>query len=330
MVRAVCAETGFAKERLLISASHTHSGPGAYAKGAFAFIALGPFKQAVFDRIKDGMVHALKDAETHLVPARLGMGETEAPQFMRNRRKARIKDPALWVMRVDTAEGKPLGCLLNLTAHGTVLEEENFEFSADWMGFTQAFLEREVAGLTALYTNGAEGDISPSIQKGHANFEGAQAHGELGGLKALDLYRQIKTQREAKLGSKYSVLKLPEGFKAAFLGAGKETALQCISINEALLIAIPGEPITQLGLILKDHARAQGVRYPVIVGLANDHLGYFLTEKEMKKGGYEADVSFFGNRFGEDLTVAIAQLMGGDVEPVRDALKKADEPEAVQ
>jgi hypothetical protein len=47
-------------------------------------------------------------------------------------------------------------------------------------------------------------------------------------------------------------------------------------------------------------------------------------------GGYEADVSFFGNRFGEDLTVAIAQLMGGDVEPVRDALKKADEPEAVQ
>ena len=35
------------------------------------------------------------------------------------------------------------------------MEEDNLEFSADWMGFTQSYLEAKVPGLTALYANGA-------------------------------------------------------------------------------------------------------------------------------------------------------------------------------
>lgn len=327
MVRKVAQETGISADRLLVSASHTHSGPGAYGKGAFAFIALGAFRQPVFDLLADGMVRAIREAQAGLKPAALAIGETQFPEFMRNRRRSRIKDPALWLMRVDTADGKPLALLLNLSAHGTVLEEDNMEFSGDWMAFTQAYLEREVPGVTALYTNGAEGDISPNIPDNSSHFEGAKAHGELGGRKTLELYRTLKPAPEVKLGSRTSTLELPQTVGAALLGNGKETRLQCLSINDALLIAVPGEPIAQLGLILKEHARRQGVQHPVVMGLANDHLGYFLTEREMKRGGYEAQVSFFGNQFGEQLTLALARLIGGDVEPVREALRSANEPQ---
>jgi neutral ceramidase len=325
MVRRVAEATGFPQERLLVTASHTHSGPGAYGKGPFATIVLGAYRQSVFDLMADGMTRALKQALTSLQPASLAAGEAEMPQFMRNRRKGKTRDPALWLLRVDTADGKPLAALVNLAAHGTVLDAENMEFSGDWMAFTQALLEKEVPGLGALYTNGAEGDLSPNIPDNSSTFDGARAHGELAGRAALELYRSLKPAREAKLSVRTEMLDLPQTFAGALLGAGKQTMLQCVTVNDALLIAVPGEPIAQLGLLLKDHARRQGHRQPVIVGLANDHLGYFLTRAEMKKGGYEARVSFFGQDFGEDLTLALARLIGGDLQPLKDALKATAE-----
>lgn len=322
MARQAAEAAGLPREQLLASASHTHSGPGAYWKGPFATLVLGGYDQKVFDHLADGMARALKEAISSLQPAKLAIGETELRRFSRNRRKSKITDPALWVLRVDTADGKPLGVLVNLTAHGTVLDADNMEFSGDWMAFTQAYLEREVPGLTALYTNGAEGDISPNIPDNSSTFEGARAHGELGGKAALELYRSLKPSREATLGFKTATLELPQTLAGAFIGAGRETFLQTLTVNDAILIAVPGEMIAELGLLLKEHARRQGYRYPVVVGLANDHLGYFLTRAEMEKGGYEARISFFGKEFGEELTLALARLIGGDTMPVREALER--------
>lgn len=326
MVQRVAEKSGFPREHLMVCASHTHSGPGAYGKGAFALISLGAYRQDVFDSMADGMTRALKQANESLQPASLAVGETRLPKFMRNRRKLRIKDPALWVMRVDTRDGKPLGMLLNLTAHGTVLDEHNLELSGDWMGFTQAYLEKNVPGLTALYANGAEGDISPNIPDNSSNFDGARAHGELGGQAALELYRTLKPDKQVKLSVKTSALPVPQTQGALLLGAGKETMLQYFAINDAILIAVPGEPITYLGLALKAHARRQGFAHPAIIGLANDHLAYLLTRAEFLKGGYEANTSFFGESFGEELTVALGKLIGGDVAPLEAELKNPPTP----
>jgi len=324
MTKRVAELSGFPQGQLLISASHTHSGPGAYGEGPFAVIVLGAYRQAVFDSMAEGMARALKQASENLRPASLAIGESKLPKFMRNRRKAKVKDPALWVMRVDTRDGKPLAALVNLTAHGTVLDDDNMEFSGDWMHFMQSYLEARVPGLTALYTNGAEGDISPNIPDNSSHFEGARMHGELGGQAALELFQTLKPLSEVKLSARTAALALPKTTGSLLLGAGPETTLQYLSINEAILIAVPGEPITRLGLVLKDHARRQGFRLPVIVGLANDHLGYFLTRAEMKKGGYEAGVSFFGEAFGEELTLALGRLIGGDIEPLKEALAEAN------
>src|SRR5207302_1447015 len=86
------------------------------------------------------------------------------------------------------------------------------------------------------------------------------------------------------------------------------TFIQAIGLNDVLLVSIPGELIAELGMRIKAHAREKGWKLPVIVGLANDHLGYFLTAAEFRKGGYEARISFFGEQFGEDLTAAVEKL----------------------
>lgn len=320
MSRLVAEKCGFPRDHLLVCASHTHSGPGAYGKGLFATIALGAYQPVVFNRLADGMARALTEALHSMQPARLAIGEAQLPTFMRNRRRALVKDPALWLLRVDSADRKPLAAFVDLTAHGTVLGEENMEFSGDWMAFTQAYLERQVPGLTALYANGAEGDISPNISHEEANFDGAKAHGERGGKAALALYQTLRPTSSVTLGVKSETFPLPQTLKAQFAGSGRETLLQYFTVNDAILLAVPGELITQLGLALKEHARRQGYRRPVIVGLANDHLGYLLTRAEMKLGGYEAQVSFFGEGFGEALTLEMARMMGGDLAPLKAAM----------
>jgi hypothetical protein len=64
----------------------------------------------------------------------------------------------------------------------------------------------------------------------------------------------------------------------------------------------------ELGLELKRRFRARGFREVGILGLANDHLGYFLTREQYKKGGYERDVSFYGPGMGEFLIGALERL----------------------
>lgn len=327
ITRRVAEEAGFPAERLLLCGSHTHSGPGAYSRAPFAFLVLGPYRESVFSHLVRGIAAALKQAVADLQPASLAVGETELPGFMRNRRGRAIKDPALWLLRVDTRAGRPLAALVNLTAHGTVLGHQNLEFSGDWMAFTQSLMEQEVPGLTALYANGAEGDISPNIRKGEESFEGARRHGEKGARAALRLYAELKPAAGVRLGSKAMRLDLPQTMRSGLLGTEKQTFLQWLSIDDALLVAVPGEMITQLGLALKAHARRQGFAHPAIFGLANDHLGYFLTRAEMQRGGYESTVAFHGEGFGEELTLALAGLIGGDVAPVREALQ-APPPDA--
>ncbi len=320
IVREVAERAGFPPEQLMVCSSHTHSGPGAFSKAPFARIAGGPYAEAVHKKLVAGLAQALRDAETGLRPAHLAVGEAAIPGFQRNRRKAPHVDPALWLLRVDTQDGKPLAALVNLTAHGTVLEEENLAFSGDWMGLMRARMEQDLPGLTVLYTNGAEGDISPNIPADTSNFEGARAHGEKGAAAALTLYRSLQPLPDADLEFRTAMFELPRTLKSAFLGASQRTRLQCFRIRNALLIAVPGEMITELGLLLKEHARRQGHELPVVMGLANDHLGYFLTQAEMKKGGYEAGVSFYGDDFGEKLTLELGRLIRGDLGPLREAL----------
>lgn len=326
LTRRVARQSGFPAERLMICSSHTHSGPGAFSQSPFAVIAGGAYKKDVQELLITSMADAIKKAVANLQPARIGMGETELKGFQRNRRGSPQVDPSLWVLRVDRADGAPLALLANLTAHGTVLEDENLEFSADWMGFFCARLEAELPGSVALYANGAEGDISPNIPAGTSGFEAAKAHGELGAQAALTLARSLEMRGETTLAFRTAPLETPNTLKAALLGASKKITLQTFTIDQSVLISVPGELTTALGLVLKEHGRRQGFRHAVIMGLANDHLGYILTRAEMKKGGYEAGVSFFGDDFGETLIRALGGLLGGDLAPLEEALKRASQP----
>ncbi len=309
MQRAMAEANGLQRSQVMLCASHTHSGPGALANNVFAATAMGAFDAKFYDWMRDRLIESVKLAQAKLVPAKLAVGVTELAGRNRNRRKdATVTDPQLSVIRVDTADGKPLAALVNFSAHGTVLGADNMQVSGDWMGAMQRALEQSIGnGVVALYANGAEGDQSP-VAHGADGFARCEEMGQAVAAAAKKLWDSLQPSSSVRLHALGEEMELPKTAKSLLLGKAR-TYLQAIALGGVVLLALPGEFIAELGLDLKARARKLGFASAIAMGLANDHLGYVLTEAEHAKGGYEVTVSFYGEKFGPLVVDTIAKLL---------------------
>jgi hypothetical protein len=69
------------------------------------------------------------------------------------------------VLRVDDADGKPLGLVTNFGCHAVVLGYDNYLISADWPGHACTKLEEALgAGTTCLFLQGGSGDVNPLVE----------------------------------------------------------------------------------------------------------------------------------------------------------------------
>jgi neutral ceramidase len=77
----------------------------------------------------------------------------------------------------------------------------------------------------------------------------------------------------------------------------KQPEMQVLRIGDRLLLAAPGEPSVEMGrrfeAAVKPHL-PRGVEDTVVVGLANDYLGYFTTPEEYDMQHYEGGHTVFG------------------------------------
>ncbi|MBW2263611.1 MAG: neutral/alkaline non-lysosomal ceramidase N-terminal domain-containing protein, partial [Deltaproteobacteria bacterium] len=109
-VRASVAErTGLAPDDLLLNASHTHSGPGAFAAGWLAEQSAGRFDAGVETALADAFVGAITEAWAGLEPARMGHGRRSVPEQVTNRtRPGGRVDADLQLLLVEQADGDRL------------------------------------------------------------------------------------------------------------------------------------------------------------------------------------------------------------------------------
>ena len=153
-VRARTAAAGHAYSTVIVSASHTHSGPGAYADSAFwGFLAADRESPAVRKVIVDGMERAAREAERRRAPARLAWGKTTVTGVTTSRLDQPL-DPELGFLKVTAGDGRPVALVWNYAVHGTALGRAHSLLSGDLMAEASARLERDT-GAPALFVNGA-------------------------------------------------------------------------------------------------------------------------------------------------------------------------------
>eukprot|EP00117_Sycon_ciliatum_P047172 scpid74991/ scgid33716/ Neutral ceramidase B; Acylsphingosine deacylase 2B; N-acylsphingosine amidohydrolase 2B len=155
---------------VIMSGSHSHSGPGAVSpeflwEFAPATDLIVPELQ---NMVAEKMAEAMMTAYKQLAPASAGIGVSQLFNVTKNRRagvspflKPTDIDPNMAIISVDSADGKPLATVWNFAIHGTCLGSKNLNSSADIMGAANAAIESLVGG-TALFINADAGDIAPT------------------------------------------------------------------------------------------------------------------------------------------------------------------------
>jgi neutral ceramidase len=310
---------------LLAAASHTHSGPvvqDAYRNGTPAW------ETAALDKI----AQAVADAHQHAFEARLGTGYGVA-YIGHNRHRANRDgtvtwfehnptqiptapvDPTVAVLRVDTADGRPLAVLVNYACHPVVFGPDNTQYSADYPGVMTKTVEQALGGQPlCFFLQGAPGDINSyyAVIPLKENAAGRRDWtGEELGKEAARVAKEIRTEAvaEPSLDFTEDMLNLhfrwnAEKFHKAALASGEATdprafdayfpstapeqqfPVATVLLNRRIaLMGVPGEPFVDFQMNWR-------ARCPVsdcfFLGYANGYFGYFPTIRAATEGGYGA------------------------------------------
>jgi hypothetical protein len=87
-----------------------------------------------------------------------------------------------------------------------------------------------------------------------------------------------------------------------------DATLTVVGIGPVAFFGVPCDLSAELGFAVKRAARQQE-RHPVIVGFANDYVGYCLPERLYRPGVYEASMAFNGPRTGEQLVEELMRML---------------------
>jgi neutral ceramidase len=147
------AETGIPEENILISCTHTHSGPDVGRAGE-------DYIGFLIDQAAKSAVEAWKSR----VPGRVGTGGVEVLELGRNDRRLEYgglhPDPEVGLIKVEDATGKLLGIAFNYGCHPSTLDLHNREFTEDWPYYAIRHIKQALGeNVWAAYFQSAQGDI---------------------------------------------------------------------------------------------------------------------------------------------------------------------------
>jgi len=294
-------------EAILVASTHTHAGPDTLGLwGSWAFYAI-PVQSGIDENymalVRRRLAEAIWRAAAGARPAALYAAAATVPEGVsENAHRVGWKDNELTVLQArDAASGVPIGTLVNYACHGEFLGQNNDELSADFPAFVYAELEKREGGV-ALFANGALGGlIVPALPRRTENYvrlrkAGAERAGRfLAALASRSLANAERLDASA-IRIQRKVLALPmenelfqylgeKGYLTRAVRDGRLfTEMWRVDIGAFGLVTAPGELFPSLGFAFK---AAMPARYKMVMGLANDELGYIMTDEEWDEYLYE-------------------------------------------
>jgi neutral ceramidase len=241
---------GIDEHELMLTATHTHSGPSGYSTYLLYALAGPGFSQPVHDGIVDGIVEAILTALDSLTPASLFVHRRALPVseaiafnravevYNRNRdtspRDEQHRDEAvdrdMTVLRVDGLDGTPLGLISWFGLHGTCVHSDQNVLHPDHKGEAALRLEREQAAAgnpkyVAIFAQTTPADVTPNFRfsaaRGFAigryddDFESAAFVGEVQARHAKSIAADAPTHGRAVLGEFDAAIRYVDFFAAS-------------------------------------------------------------------------------------------------------------------
>ena len=319
---------GITEEDLIVSATHTHSGPGTLSKRLILeLVAVDLYKKSVYNHILNQVTACVETALSNSEPADLYTSSFLAEGLQKNKfRKfdqAWFNSRASLLLAKSRNSGQWLGGIVNFCVHGGGMPIDSMLYSSDFPGQVEIQMENKLCNMNSekkqpviLFINGAEGDVAIPDR-------GLEYIEELGCEFADQSDYAFSDSSLQSVNSQFSVIrkKLWLGIPATprkYCSADKSilkkspvplrvsvfpymplrSYISLVEVGGIAFLTWPGEPSTAMGFQLQSMARKNGYSDSLVLGLTNDYTGYFTTHEEYLEGTYDACSSIYNFRGG--------------------------------
>ncbi|MCS6827932.1 MAG: hypothetical protein NZ553_15070, partial [Caldilinea sp.] len=273
--------------QLILAATHTHHGPDTLG-------LWGPdeWTRGVDERYLSWLEQAIAETATQALykaqPTQLRAASTQVSGVARNARDPAVLDEELSCLQFVAGDAlRPLATLLVYPCHPEVLWDDNPHITSDYLHFMRLVVE-QATGAPCLGLVGALGGMMTPAMPGNT-FEDAARMGAILGEAAVAALTDAPVQTIEQVEYRRRSFTLPLAnplFQMAMrvgllTGSPNEdgsltTEAGLLWLDDVAIFFMPGEVLPKLGLQYKAMLRAAGARHAVLVGLANDELGYIL------------------------------------------------------
>jgi Neutral/alkaline non-lysosomal ceramidase, N-terminal len=332
IAEAICERimqrTGLKRYQLLINSSHTHTGPAiadtdvaAYNISPDDVARIGTYRGLLGDRI----VSAAEQALARLEPVELSYGSGVVPFAMNRREFTRDRgvilgvnargpsDRTMPLLKVATAEGKIRAVVFGAATHNTTLTQDEYRISGDYAGFAQAYVEKQLPGVQAMFVQGFAGDSNPYPR---GTLELARQHGETLGREVLRVLDTRLTPVRGPMRLQFDHVDIPlapapnraELEKMTAKGSPSWQSWMATAMLQALdkgqklpthyrapiavwqfgsdltLIGLSGEAVVDYAQLI---GHAIGSTQLWLSAYNNDVFGYLPSARVLEEGGYE-------------------------------------------
>ncbi len=304
---------------LILAATHTHSGPGAYGRKFAEKISMGHFDPQVFETLVRTIVKTVILAHEHLVTVRVAYETERTEGLIKNRVEAEgLTDPDLVVAAFYSVSGRqPMAIIVNFSAHPTALGAWNKYLSADYPGVVTRHIESRYPGSVCLFFAGSVGDQAPV--KAGIGFERAEWIGQTLAQDVERLLEKAHPEEASAVDELQEQLPLPPAkvrFNVRFglphwisrRLVDDDATLSLVTVGTIAFLGVPCDLASDLGADLKQAASARGF-HSVIVGFADDYIGYCVTEQRYHTAEYEALMAFNGPKTGKMVVEHLIRML---------------------
>lgn len=330
VIRRVEKDFGLQRRQVMLTTTHTHSGP-ALAGALEDCYPLDEQQKQLIDeysgQLAGKVVTAIGEAISSMAPATLwrGQGTTDFAVNRRNNSEAAViklreeglqpkgpSDHDVPVLVVRSKEGKPLALLFGYACHSTTLA--GYEWSGDYSGFTQIALEEQYPGAIAMFYIGCGADQNPLPRR---TVELCEKYGNMLAEAVNDVLAKPMEPVPSVLQTRFEFVEV--GMETPTLeslkSVDKATAIHARRAERLRALLEQGEkfPTTypvpvqvwklgdrQLwialgGEVVVDYALDFKQKYGQetwVAGYTNDCMSYIPSERIWKEGGYESNAFF--------------------------------------
>lgn len=206
--------TGIPRQNVMVSCTHTHSGPLLKNDTSKGFEGIDEAYPDVVDGIRDLLLEAAKEAVETAFDAQIGYGigtcgKEQGVGGNRNDPNGAC-DPSVSVLSIKDMQDTIRGCVVNYSLHPTVLHAYNYFYTADYPAYIRQYLNQENPFMIFGFNLGSSGNQSSRFFRTGQNFEEAKRIGYAIGKETEAVLSSLEYHRELTLKSDSTFVTPPQ------------------------------------------------------------------------------------------------------------------------